>query len=215
MLVALDGKTLRGSIPKGQTRQVHLLAAYLPAEGIVLMQVAVAGHENEIRAAPQVLKCLDLRGKIVIADALHTQRKLSAQIVKAKGQYIWRVKDNQPQLRQDIEQVFAPEVCVKGFSPTPKDFQHATTIEKGHGRLEQRTLTSSSVLRDYAAWPHLQQVFMLRRRITCLKQQTVREEVHYGCTSLSAVQASPARLLQLVRGYWGIETRFAASALPS
>jgi predicted transposase YbfD/YdcC len=205
VLVALDGKTLRGTIPTGQTQGVHLLAAYVPEEGIVLMQVAVDDKENEISAAPQVLKCLDLRGKIVVGDALHTQRKLSAQIVEAGGDYIWTVKDNQPQLRQDIEQVFAEEVCVKGFSPTPKDFQAAHTVHKGHGRLEERTLTTSSVLRDYCDWPALQQVFKLERHAIHLSDGQVRHEIVYGCTSLTPQQADPARLLQLVRGYWGIE----------
>ena len=205
VLVSLDGKTLRGTIPMGQTQGVHLLAAYLPGEGIVLMQVAVGCKENEISAAPAVLKCLDLRGKIVIGDALHTQRKLSAQIVAAGGDYIWTVKGNQPQLHQDIEQVFAPEVCVKGFSPTPKDFQTTHTVNKGHGRLEERTLTTSRVLCGYCDWPGLQQVFQLERRAVHLSDGSVRHEIVYGCTSLTPQQANPARLLQLVRAYWGIE----------
>ena len=79
------------------TRGVHLLAAYLPQEGIVLFQLAVGSKENEISAAPQVLKALDLRGKIVRADALLTQRELSSQIVEAGGKYVWVVKDNQPE----------------------------------------------------------------------------------------------------------------------
>jgi predicted transposase YbfD/YdcC len=159
VLVALDGKTLRGSIPVGETRGMHLLAAYLPNEGIVLMQVAVANKENEISAAPKVLKSIDLRGKIVRGDALLTQRSLSTQIVEAGGEYVWLVKDNQPQLRQDIEQLFQPESCVPGFSPPPKDFRTDKTINTGHGRLEIRTLTTSCLLREYADWPHLEQVF--------------------------------------------------------
>jgi predicted transposase YbfD/YdcC len=159
VLVALDGKPLRGSIPVGETRGMHLLAAYLPNEGIVLMQVAVANKENEIIAAPKVLKSIDLRGKIVRGDALLTQRSLSTQIVEAGGEYVWLVKDNQPQLRQDIEQLFQPESCVPGFSPPPKDFRTDKTINTGHGRLEIRTLTTSCLLREYADWPHLEQVF--------------------------------------------------------
>ena len=73
VLIALDGKTLRGSLPTGHTRGVHLLAAYLPYEGIVLFQVAVGRQENEISAAPQLLKALDLRGKIVTGDALRLE----------------------------------------------------------------------------------------------------------------------------------------------
>ena len=69
LVIALDGKTLRGTLAVGQTRGQHLLAAYLPAEGWVLFQVEVDGKENEITAAPRVLKMLDLRGKIVTGDA--------------------------------------------------------------------------------------------------------------------------------------------------
>jgi hypothetical protein len=74
VVVAIDGKVLRGSIEAGQNQGVHLLAAYLPEEGLVLMQVEVESQENEIVAAPRLMKALDLRGKIVrfrFADAPH------------------------------------------------------------------------------------------------------------------------------------------------
>jgi predicted transposase YbfD/YdcC len=205
VLVALDGKTLRGSIPAGQTQGMHLLAAYLPSEGIVLMQVAVESKENEISAAPRVLKSIDLRGKIVSGDALLTQRDLSTRIVEAGGEYVWQVKDNQPQLREDIEYLFQPESCVPGFSPVPKDFQTAQTVDNGHGRLETRTLTTSSLLREYADWPYLEQVFKLERHTTHLKKGQAGCEVVYGITSLKPEEAEPRRLLEIVRGYWGIE----------
>jgi hypothetical protein len=71
ILVVLDGKTLRGTIPKGKSQGVHLLAAYLPEEGIVLLQVAVESKENEITVAPRLLAELDLKGRIVCGDAGH------------------------------------------------------------------------------------------------------------------------------------------------
>jgi len=91
ILIALDGKTLRGTMPAGQTRGLHLLAAFLPGAGWVLMQVEVDGKENEIKAAPRLLQCLDLRGKIVTGDALLAQRDLSVQIVEQGGAYVWAV----------------------------------------------------------------------------------------------------------------------------
>lgn len=205
VLIALDGKTLRGTIPAGQSAGLHLLAAYLPAEGIVLVQMAVASKENEIVAAPKVLASLDLRGKIVMGDAMQTQRELSVQIIEAEGDYIWLVKDNQPQLRSDIEQWFAPETHVKGFSPPAKDFQTVRTINKGHGRHEERTLTTSSLLNDYLDWPGLRQVFKLERCVVHTATGEVRHETVYGVTSLTAQQADAKRLNGLVRQYWGIE----------
>ena len=81
ILVVIDGKTLRGTIPKGKSQGVHLLAAYLPEEGVVLLQVAVESKENEITAAPRLLDELDLKGRIVCGDAMFTQRDLSVQVV--------------------------------------------------------------------------------------------------------------------------------------
>jgi hypothetical protein len=84
--LAMDGKTLRGTIEAGQTRGVHLLAVYAVESGVLLNQVNVLAKENEIRAAPKVLSGVELRGKVVTGDALFTQRDLSSQIVEAGGQ---------------------------------------------------------------------------------------------------------------------------------
>lgn len=205
VILTLDGKTLRGTIPAGQTRGLHLLAAFLPGEGWVVVQVEVAGHENEISVAPRVLGCIDLRGKIVTGDALLAQRDLSVQIVEGGGDYVWTVKDNQSELRQDIATLFEPEACVKGFSPAVKDFRSAATTEKGHGRLEQRTLTASGELKGYLNWPYAEQVFKLERHFERLRDGKITHEVVYGVTSLTAAEASPRRLLEIVRTHWQIE----------
>jgi predicted transposase YbfD/YdcC len=205
VVIALDGKTLRGTISAGQTHGRHLLAAYLPAEGWVVFQVEVANKENEIVAAPRVLKSLDLRGKIVTGDAMFAQRELSLQIVAAGGDYVWVVKDNQATLRQDIELLFQPEKTVKGFSQGTKDFRTAHTSEKGHGRQERRTLTVSTELKRYLDWPGAEQVFKLERYSKRTKDGHEMCEVVYGITSLTEDQAGPKRLLELIRSHWGIE----------
>jgi predicted transposase YbfD/YdcC len=205
VVVAIDGKILRGTIEVGHSQGVHLLAAYLPEEGLVLRQVEVERKENEIVAAPKLLHVLDLRGKVVIGDALHTQRQLSLEIVQAGGDYLWTAKGNQPELPQTIAHLFEPEPVTPGFAPTRTDFKTATVINKGHGRLEKRTLTSSSLLKDYLDWPDLQQVFKLQRQFIKLKTGQITAETCYGLTSLKASQAGPDRLLSLLRTYWGIE----------
>src|SRR4029078_8306969 len=70
----IDAKTLRGTIPPGKTQGVHLLADYLPQQGIVLFKVEVECKENEIVAAPRVLKSVNLKGKIVTGDAMFGQK---------------------------------------------------------------------------------------------------------------------------------------------
>ena len=201
----LDGKTLRGTIPVGQTSGVHLLAAYLSEVGIVLMQVEVERHENEIVAAPRLLNMVDLQGKIVTGDALLAQRELSRQIVEAGGDYIWTIKENQPSLLADIAALFAIEEGETALKAMDNDFRCAPSIDKEHGRLEQRKLTSSSMLSGQLDWPYLQQVFKIEREVEELTTGKRRSEVSYGITSLSQQEADAARLLAGRRQHWQIE----------
>jgi len=205
VVIAIDGKTVRGTIDDASGRGEHLLAAYLPEEGIVLAQVAVDCKENEIKAAPRVLESLDLRRKIVIGDAMYTQRALSIQIVGNGGDYVWLVKENQARLRWDLEKLFEAEEPIPGLIGLPTDFRTAKTISKRHGRLEERSIMVSSLLRDYVDWPYMEQAFMLQRRFTHLKSGKIQQDVVYGITSLPKEKADPQRLLGIVRSLWGIE----------
>jgi predicted transposase YbfD/YdcC len=203
--LVMDGKTLRGTIESGQTRGVHLLAVYGVETGVVLNQVNVLSKENEISAAPKVLAGVELTGKVVTGDAMFTQRDLSGQIVEAGGHYLWRVKDNQPSLRADIERLFGPESVPLGSAPLRTDFQSVTTTSKGHGRLETHTLTTSALLNASSDWPYLGQVFQVVRDGRHLKSGVTSHEVLSGVTSLPSTSAAPKRLLDLHRRHWAIE----------
>lgn len=206
VVISMDGKVLRGTIDTEATEGLCLLAVYLPGEGVTLAQVAIESKENEISAAPTLLGYVDLRNKVVIGDAMHTQRQVSIQIGKAGGNYIWTVKGNQPQLLQDLEDWFDPHVeLLPGMGCPPKDFCTTTVTSKGHGRIEVRTLTTSSQLNDFLDWPFLQQIFKLERHVLIQKTGKTRHQIVFGVTSLSAEQASPLQLLQMVRSYWQIE----------
>lgn len=206
VVASLDGKICRGTIDLEVSEGLCLLALFLPGEGVTLAQIAVASKQNEISAAPTLLSWVNLRNKVVIGDALHTQRQISIQIGKAGGDYIWTVKGNQLQLLQDLQDWFDPNVPIlPGMGCPPKDFQSVTLTCKGHGRLEVRTLTTSSQLTDFLDWPFLQQVFQLQRTITIPKTGKTRTETVYGITSLSAEQVSPTHLLDMLRSYWRIE----------
>ena len=202
--VCLDGKTLRGTIPAGHSHGVHLMAAYLPEQGVVLMQMQVGDKTNEITTAPKVVQALDLRGVVVTGDAMQAQRELSVHIVEAQGDYLWIAKDNQPEMHEEIALLFQPQQSRPGWSAVPMDFRSATTFNKGHGRLEQRTITVSSLLAGYSTFPYLAQVFRLESWAQLTGGRS-RHEIRYGLTSLPASVASPERLLALVRGQWGIE----------
>jgi predicted transposase YbfD/YdcC len=86
-----------------------------------------------------------------------------------------------------------------------EDVQTARTCNKGHGRVETRTLTTTTWLNEYLDWPRVGQAFRLVRERRVKGQTTV--EVVYGITSLSRHEADAGRLLGLTRAHWGIENR--------
>jgi predicted transposase YbfD/YdcC len=202
--LAIDGKALRGTIPLGKTHGIHLVAAYLPQSGVVLAQIAVEAKGNEIVVAPKLLAQIDLRGMVVTGDAMFCQRKLSTQIVGAGGDYCWTVKGNQKGVLEDIELLFEEPEVAPGCSAVPTDFEVYEEWNKGHGRIEHRVITVSSMLKDYTPWPHLEQVFKLESWRTDSLNRT-SYEVRYGLTSLPRKIARPKCLLHLTRGHWGIE----------
>ncbi len=204
-LVAIDGKTMRGTIPKGHSQGVHLLAAYLPLEGVVLKQVVVDAKENEVVGAPQLIEGLNLKDKVVCGDAMHTQRALSACILGRGGHYIWFLKENQPTVLADVEQFFHPPQRGAGW-PLPQLPQTvAQSTQKRHGRLDQRTLTLMVDESGFLDWPGVRQVFKLQRKSLHLRTGHESCETIYGLTSCDPKTVDAEQLLAWTRNYWGIE----------
>ena len=83
----------------------------------------------------------------------------------------------------------------------------AETLDKGHGRLERRTLLASTALNHYLDFPHVAQVCRLEREVLELKSGQQRQETVFLVTSLPPALADPLKLLTLNRGHWAIENR--------
>lgn len=207
IVLSMDGKAIKGTIPHGEYRGTFLLAIYVPQQGLVLAQASIDRKENEIVVAPHLLRQVNLAGTIVIADAMHTQKTMCSQVVEAGGDYVLTVKDNQARTRWAIEKLFVSEVAdLQKGAALSKDFQMAVKTEKRHGRLEKRTIMTSSLLNDYLDWPFLAQVFRVENIIWYDQVSRYTKQIRYGITSLSPERADPEKLLALLREYWGIES---------
>src|SRR5579871_364053 len=110
--LAIDGKTLRHSGSK-DLGPLHVVSAWATANHLVLAQQAVAEKSNEITAIPLLLEVLDLEGALVTIDAMGCQKEIARQIVERGGDYVLAVKDNQPSLAADVQELFG-EVLVPG-----------------------------------------------------------------------------------------------------
>lgn len=154
--------------------------------------------EHELPLARAVLRRLDVRGLVVTGDAQFCQTALSRLVVGRGGHYLWAVKDNQPDLLDDLRTLFA--------APPPGErFAEAATSGRHGDRHEQRTLRASAALNDYLRWPHVGQVCAIER--TVRRKGRTTDETSYAITSLTPEQADARRLLSLWRGHWSIENR--------
>jgi predicted transposase YbfD/YdcC len=190
--VAVDGKTLRGSGHHGH-EQVHLLAVMDHPSRAVLGQTDVDATTNEIARFQPLLDSLDLAGRVVTADALHTQREHAEWLVTVKqAAYLLIVKANQPTLRHQLTALPWRDIPIAD-----------ETRDRGHHRVEIRRLQVATVAG--LDFPHATQAIRITRRVRSLRSRRWRTVTVYAVTSLTAAQASPARLADYVRGHWGIE----------
>jgi predicted transposase YbfD/YdcC len=201
--VAFDGKALRGTHGHEAAHQpaVHLCAFYEVATGNVLAQREVGHKENEISASKQMLTPLLVKGRVISADAMHTQRLFCQTVKRYGGDFVLIAKDNQPTMHADLELFFEDPDADR------TTWRSATCLNKGHGRHEKRVITTSTDLRDWFAkeWSGIEQVFRIQRWVR--RKGHISQEVLYGITSLSPTQADARQVGELVRAHWSIENR--------
>lgn len=190
--IAVDGKAARGS-RHDQTPAAHLLAA-ITDNGHVVSQLRIPDKTNEITCFADLLRPFDLAGKVITADALHTQRGHARFLVEDKqAHFVFTVKKNQPTLYQRLRTL---------------PWGHVTTHYDrgtGHGRKETRVLKALTV--DDLDFPHVHQVARLTRHTTRTKTGKQTRETVYLITDLASQQAAPDRLQRLARSQWTIENK--------
>jgi predicted transposase YbfD/YdcC len=202
--VRIDGKTLRGSArPSNGLAALHTVSAWAGDRGVVLGQVAVDAKSNEIAALPTLLDLLDLAGRTVTIDAAGCQRSVAAAVVAKEGDYLPRVKDNQPTLHAAIQEAFAT-----ALERDSKELRTVETKEAGHGRAERRIVQALPARLLGAAvdgedWKGLASLLMVIRIVSDPKtgeEQSV-EARHY----IGSMAPRVKRMAALARGHWGIE----------
>jgi predicted transposase YbfD/YdcC len=199
--LAFDGKTVRGAALRqadGTSTAPHLLSVSGHDSHATLIQVRVAGKTNEIPVAQALLPYLPLRGRLVTADALHTQTAFAQGVLDQGGDFLLSVKGNQPTLYDDIALAFA--------DPASRCSAPVSTIDRRRGRTEVRSLRTTTCLNTYiTALPQVGQVAELTRTVT--EKGKTTQEVIFLITSRPPARACPAQLLAWIRGHWSIEAR--------
>jgi predicted transposase YbfD/YdcC len=203
-----DGKEIRGAAAAGGTVPFLLSAA---AGGTVLAEREIGAKTNEIPEIGPMLLDLNTRyplaGRVITADALHTQRRLAKLICEQLlAHYVFTVKDNQPHLRAALAALNWDRA------------RRHVTQDEGHGRSETRIhQVTDAPARIRAMFPWARQVSRITRNVTRVTRtrngrewtrvQKTSSETVYVITSLSAREAGPAHIAAYVRGHWAIENK--------
>ncbi|MCQ3980331.1 MAG: ISAs1 family transposase [Anaerolineae bacterium] len=205
-VVAVDGKTLCGSVDRSNDRKaIHLVSAWASQNHLVLGQVKVDDKSNEITAIPELLRLLTLPGCIVTIDAMGCQTEIAAQIVAQGADYVLALKENQGHLYREVARLFK-DALTEPRRGIP--FETAHTIEKGHGRIEKRQVWTIShpdylkYLDPTGRWTGLESVV----RVDSQRQFNHHhsQESRYYISSLAG---EPTVLNTVVRTHWTIENQ--------
>jgi predicted transposase YbfD/YdcC len=198
-IISADGKTIKSTIPKGQTHGgLQVLTAYFVESGVVLGQKYIDSKSNEIPALQELLCYINIENKTITADAMHCQKD-TCRIIKAKGgSYVLGLKGNHGLLHSQVESYF------KIYENTAEIEVFEASAEKHNGRCEQRIfyrIHDISGFETLENWAGIKSIFAVRRIVETKHGTTV--EVSYYISSLDA---SPEKMLYIVRSHWGIES---------
>ena len=182
----------------GQTEnQLHLLALQESEANLVIDQRQFRKGENEISAAKRLLERAPLKNKIISGDAIFAQTELSKTVIEKGGEYLWKLRANQGTIYQ---------MAVEHFKKSDdKYLEQAVSLEKGHGRIDEREISSSFRIAGKIEFPFVEQVFRIKRKSEAVKTGTISEQTIYGMTSLPVEEYGAEELLKLTRKHWGIE----------
>ena len=195
-VIAIDGKTICGSDDKASGKSaLHVVSAYASGNRLCLGQEAVSEKSNEITAIPALLKLLTVKDCIITIDAMGCQKTIAGTIIDKEADYILMVKDNQQELKEQVEKVF-------GLNPkTEADM----TLDFGHGRIEQRTcqaIDNLTFLDGKEDWPGLKSIAKVISELTDKRSGKKSTETRYYISSLPA---RPKVIGKAIRSHWAIE----------
>ena len=195
-VIAFDGKSICGSSRADQPHSaIHVVSAYATQSRVCLGQIGVGQKENEIVAIPQMLELLAIKGCIVTIDAMGCQKEIARKIITEKADYILMVKDNQGELKRQVEKIFR----LQGSCPCDQ------TTDAGHGRVETRTCYATSDLTfmdEKEQWTGIRSVVQIKSERYIKQTGKNSQETRYYITSL---EADPEKLNQAIRSHWAVE----------
>lgn len=205
-VVSIDGKTVRRSREgAGGQRPIHVVSAWACESALVLGQLRVDEKTNEIKAIPELLDLLCIKGCIVTIDAMGTQKDIAEKIIEKDADYILQVKGNQPALKEDISLYFENEIFTRSKKDLEQEEMYYKETDNDHGRIETREYYVSDdidwLLQEHRGWAGLRGIGACVASVI-EKDKTVKT-ISYSIYSTAGMTAE--KYGRSKRSHWGIE----------
>jgi predicted transposase YbfD/YdcC len=194
-VIAIDGKTIRGMASRFSDSKLHIVSAFCAKNELCLGQVKVKSKSNEITAIPELLDLIATKGCIVTIDAMGCQREIAKKIIAKEADYILMAKENQAELKEQIEKVFRIQKS------------EMTDIQEDcdHGRIEKRTcevITKLDFLDTKENWAGLRSI------IKITSERTIKNTDIYSCQTrfyISSLLDNAKLINNSIRSHWAVE----------
>lgn len=195
-VISFDGKCLCGSKNKKLgTKGIYMLGAWANKNKLLLGQMKVGEKSNEIKAMPELLDLLVIKGCIVTTDALNCQKEIAQKIVSKDADYILALKANHGTLHQDVIASFEQKVPTETY----------TQLEKDHGRIEKRVcelINDLDLIKGRQDWKDLAAIVKITAERMVVSENKMSIETRYFITNQCF---TAEKVLNAVRSHWGIE----------
>jgi len=192
----IDGKALRGTIPKGKKQAlVQVVSLWLDEDKLSFAQIKVNKKSNEITAIPKLLDKVSIEGSIISIDAIACQKEITEKIISRKADYLIALKKNQGNLY---------EQCSEWLLKHKNSLASSSQLDIGHGRGEERKIYLCQDLRFLdatEAWKELNSIILVEN--TRIIKGKIEKSQRFYISSLK--DETPEKYAKLVRGHWGIE----------
>jgi len=198
LTISIDGKTIRSTGKMDSyEKALHIVSAHVAELGLTIGQKTVSGKSNEIPAVRELIELLNIKGCVVVADALNCHKKTAEAIIDGGGDYLLTVKGNQETLMNDIEDYVQDD-------DLRQSMDSSSTHELNRGRIEHRTAyTSNDVewIPNKGKWESLTCFGAINRQVT--EKDVTSNEWHYY---ISSRNLTSDELLKYARNEWSVET---------
>jgi predicted transposase YbfD/YdcC len=193
---SIDGKALRGTIPKGEKQAlVQIVSLWLEEEKLSFGQVKVSEKSNEITAIPRLLDAVSIAGSTISIDAMGCQKAIVTKILSKDADYVIALKGNQKQLYTEVKEWFLKHKTA---------FSSSITYDLGHGRGEKQQVylcQNLKMLSSVLSWQELNTIVMVETTRISGKKEEVSQRFYIS----SLKSKHPSTYAKLIRGHWGIE----------